>query len=179
MGERTESSPLYSIPLYFKPKTESIPFYFQKTDSIPFYSISSQEHTVKTIRFADLAYTPASHENPLSPGVLKKVLLQKADLQPGRVQMINWASLGVGKQFARHYHEDMQEIFILVRGDAEITVGMETAALHRGDAVVIDAREIHQMRNRGSEDVEYLAMGITGEKGGKTVVVDEWHTVSG
>jgi len=53
--------------------------------------------------------------------------------------MVNWASLGAGKQFARHYHEDMQEIFIIVQGEAEITVGDESATLCRGDAVVIDA----------------------------------------
>ena len=87
--------------------------------------------------------------------------------------MVNWASLAVGKQFARHYHEDMQEIFILVEGAAEITVGMETATLCRGDAVVIAAREIHQMRNAGTEAVEYLAIGISSEAGGRTIVVED------
>jgi mannose-6-phosphate isomerase-like protein (cupin superfamily) len=119
------------------------------------------------------SFVPAAHENPLSPGVLKKVLLEKADLRPGRIQMVNWASLGVGKRFAPHYHEDMQEIFILVQGEAEITVGTDTATLRRGDAVVIDPREVHQMRNSGAEAVEYLAIGITSEAGGKTVVVGE------
>jgi mannose-6-phosphate isomerase-like protein (cupin superfamily) len=127
---------------------------------------------MKIIRFADREFVPASHEDPLSPGALKKVLLQKADLQPGRVQMVNWSSLGPGKSFARHYHEDMQEIFILVQGQAEITAAEQTAALGRGDAVVIDAREIHEMRNTGPETVEYLAIGITREEGGRTVVVE-------
>jgi mannose-6-phosphate isomerase-like protein (cupin superfamily) len=126
---------------------------------------------MKFIPFTARRFVPASHENPLSPGVLKKVLIEKGDLQPGRVQMINWASLAVGKHFARHYHEDMQEIFIVVQGRAEITVGTQTAELHRGDTVVIDAREVHQMRNIGSEEVDYLAIGITSEAGGKTVVV--------
>ncbi len=128
---------------------------------------------MKTIPFAYHSFVPAAHENPLSPGVLKKVLLAKADLQPGRVQMINWASLGVGKRFAPHYHEDMQEIFILVQGEAKITVGQETATLCRGDTVVINPREVHQMQNIGAETVEYLAIGITTEAGGKTVVVEQ------
>jgi len=128
---------------------------------------------MRIIRSAGRAFVPASHENPLSPGVLKRVLLEKADLQPGRIQMVNWASLGVGKRFARHYHEDMQEIFILVQGEAEITVAAETATLRRGDAVVIDPREVHWMRNAGTEAVEYLAIGIASEAGGKTVVVEE------
>jgi mannose-6-phosphate isomerase-like protein (cupin superfamily) len=128
---------------------------------------------VKIIPFASRSFVPAAHENPLAPGVLKKVLLEKADLQPGRVQMVNWASLGIGKHFARHFHEDMQEIFILVQGKAEITVGDETAVLGRGDTVVIDAREAHAMRNIGQETVGYLAVGITREEGGKTIVVEE------
>jgi mannose-6-phosphate isomerase-like protein (cupin superfamily) len=131
------------------------------------------DDTMKLIPFAAGAFEPAAHENPLSPGVLKKVLLKKADLQPGRVQMVNWASLAIGKRFARHYHEDMQEVFILVRGEAEITVAAETVRLCRGDAIVIDPREIHQMWNVGSEEVEYLAMGITSEAGGRTVVVED------
>ena len=128
---------------------------------------------MRIIASASRSFVPAGHENPLSPGVLKKILLEKADLQPGRIQMVNWASLGAGKAFARHYHEDMQEIFILVQGEAQITVAAETAVLRRGDAVVIDPREVHQMRNMGTEAVEYLAIGITREAGGKTVVVEE------
>jgi mannose-6-phosphate isomerase-like protein (cupin superfamily) len=127
---------------------------------------------MRIITSASRSFVPAAHENPLSPGVLKKVLLEKADLRPGRIQMVNWASLGAGKEFARHYHEDMQEIFILVEGEAEITVAAETATLRRGDAVVIDPREIHQMRNAGRDAVEYLAIGITSQTGGKTVVVE-------
>jgi mannose-6-phosphate isomerase-like protein (cupin superfamily) len=127
---------------------------------------------MKIIAFADRSFVPAGHENPLLPGVLKKVLFEKADLQPGRIQMVNWASLGVGKRFARHYHEDMQEIFVLVGGEAEITVAAETVKLRRGDAILIDPREIHAMYNPGSEEVEYLAIGITNEMGGRTVIVD-------
>jgi mannose-6-phosphate isomerase-like protein (cupin superfamily) len=127
---------------------------------------------MKTIRSADLSFVPASHENPLAPGVWKRVLLQKADLRPGIVQMVNWASLPVGKSFAPHYHEDMQEIFVIVQGEARIAVGEETTLLRRGDAVLIDPREVHEMWNNGTEAVEYLAIGITAGTGGRTVVVE-------
>jgi mannose-6-phosphate isomerase-like protein (cupin superfamily) len=104
--------------------------------------------------------------------VWKKVLFDKRDFQAGAVQMVNWAKLPVGHAFATHYHEDMQEIFVIVQGIAEITVGTDKAILRRGDAVLIDPREVHQMRNIGDEDVEYFAMGITAETGGRTVVVE-------
>ena len=127
---------------------------------------------MKFIPFDAQSFTPASHENPVSPGVLKKVLAAKADLQPGRLQMINWSNQAAGKRFARHYHEDMQEVFIIVGGEAEIAIGAETLKLRRGDAVVIDPGEVHQMWNLGPAEVEYLVVGITSEAGGKTVLLD-------
>ena len=56
---------------------------------------------MRTIRSADLPFVPAGHEDPQDPGVWKKVLLEKADLRAGHVQMVNWARLpaGMGKNF--------------------------------------------------------------------------------
>jgi mannose-6-phosphate isomerase-like protein (cupin superfamily) len=126
---------------------------------------------MKVIRCDDKAYVPASHENPLAPGVWKKVLFQRDELQPGTVQMVNWARLPPGSSFAAHYHEDMQEVFIIVAGEAEMTARGQTVALGRGDTIAVDACEVHSMANRGNEDVEYVVFGVTGNKGGKTVVV--------
>ena len=127
---------------------------------------------MKIISASDRTFIPASHENPSAPGVWKKVLFTRDELQPGRVQMINWARLPAGSRFANHYHEDMQEIFLILQGEAEITVGSQTHVLHRGDAIAIDAHEAHTMRNVGDIDVEYMAMGITADLGGRTVVVE-------
>lgn len=126
---------------------------------------------MKIVRFSDREFVPAGHESPISPGVWKKVLLVKQDLTPGTVQMVNWARLPAGRSFAPHYHEDMQEVFVMLTGEAEITVGEETSVLRRGDAILIDAREVHEMRNSGSTDAEYLAIGIAGTANGKTVVI--------
>jgi mannose-6-phosphate isomerase-like protein (cupin superfamily) len=127
---------------------------------------------MKIISASDRTFIPAGHENPNAPGVWKKVLFARDELQPGRVQMINWARLPVGSRFANHYHEDMQEIFLILQGEAEITVDSQTHILRRGDAIAIDAREAHTMRNLGDIDVEYMAMGITADRGGRTVVVE-------
>jgi mannose-6-phosphate isomerase-like protein (cupin superfamily) len=126
---------------------------------------------MQTVYFHQRDYVPASHEDPLAPGVWKKILLGREDVQAGRVQMVNWARLPVGQAFAPHYHEDLQEIFVIVSGQAEITAGTETAVLRRGDVVSIAPREVHQMRNCGDTDVEYVVLGIAAGVGGKTVVV--------
>jgi mannose-6-phosphate isomerase-like protein (cupin superfamily) len=127
---------------------------------------------MKTIFAAQRPFIPASHENPLAPGTWKKVLFQKDDFQAGRVQMVNWARMPAGQAFAPHYHEDMQEIFVIMRGAAAITVDGQTVALGPGDAVLIDAREVHRMWNTGAEDVDYLAMGVSAGADGRTVVVE-------
>ena len=127
---------------------------------------------MRIVLAADQSFVPAGHENPLAPGVWKKVLFQKADLQPGTVQMVNWARLPAGNTFSPHYHEDMQEIFIILRGEAQIMVDQQTVVLREGDSILIDAREVHRMWNTTREDVDYIAMGIAGAKNGRTVVVE-------
>jgi len=80
---------------------------------------------MKIFRLKDLDWIPASHESQQSPSVWKKVLLQKADLLEGRVQMVNWCRMEAEKAFRAHYHEDMEEIFIILKGQAKILVDGE------------------------------------------------------
>ena len=118
-----------------------------------------------------LSFEPASHEDRQSPGVFKKIMAIKEDFIPGRAQMINWALLPAGRSFRAHYHEDMQEIFVMLSGRVEMRCAGQSAVLERGDAVLIDPGEVHAMRNLCGEDVEYVVMGIALGTGGKTVVV--------
>jgi mannose-6-phosphate isomerase-like protein (cupin superfamily) len=136
------------------------------------YSFFTVERAMHIIRGNDIDYIPASHERPDEPGVLKKVLVQAADLIDGKVQMINWALLPAGKSFQAHYHEDMQEIFILVQGRTQIDIKDESAELNTGDAVFIPVSAVHTMHNPYVEDAAYIAIGITLGRGGKTVVVE-------
>jgi mannose-6-phosphate isomerase-like protein (cupin superfamily) len=128
---------------------------------------------VQIVYADDRSYVAAGHEDPRNPGVWKKVLLQRTDLRRGSVQMVNWAKMPAGRGFAAHYHEAMQEVFIIFRGRARLTVGDQTVLLQPGDTAVIDPQEVHRMVNDGDADVEYLAMGIVERPGGRTIVVDE------
>jgi len=130
---------------------------------------------MKVIRAETLPFEPASHEDPANPGVLKKILLQRDAIPQGIIQMINWAKLPVQHSFRPHYHEDMDEIFILVAGEAILTCDQETVRLTAGDAVVIPAQSVHEMKNDGSEDVEYIVAGISRGTNGQTIVVAEEH----
>jgi len=95
----------------------------------------------------------------------------KNHLIDGRVQMVNWSRLPAGKSFQPHYHEDMQEVFIILNGTVEMTVTDMTCELNGGDAILISPKEIHQMKNTCDDAVDYVVFGISTEQGGKTVNV--------
>ena len=121
-------------------------------------------------------FIPASHEDPRNPGVLKRVIADRTQLQAGQVQMLNWSLLPVGNSFQPHYHEDMQEIFVLLRGQVTMQGRSENAAtqqvtMNPGDCVIVAPREIHQMHNVGDIPAEYLVFGISSGQHGKTVIV--------
>lgn len=126
---------------------------------------------MKIIRLNDLPKVPASHEDPVDPGVLKQILLRRDDLVPGRIQMINWSTLLSDKSFRSHYHEAMDEVFIILDGEVEVTVGEEKERLGRGDAVVIPEGAVHVMKNLTDQKVHYIAIGIARREWGKTVIV--------
>lgn len=142
------------------------------------------------VRGSQSPLVPASHEDPQDPGVLKRVLLSASSLTAGQVQMVNWSVLRAGRQFAAHYHQDMQEVFVMLAGVADMqvwstksrleadrmpTVDPQKFSLQAGDALLVEPGEIHQMINRGTEDVTYLVFGISNQENGKTVVVGPAH----
>lgn len=124
---------------------------------------------MKIIRFEDLEFIPASHENPQNPGVLKKILLKRDDLPAGRMQMINWCKLLTGKGFAPHYHESMIEVFIIMNGKVKATIDNEVKILEKGDCVIALEKQVHVFENICYEDVYYLCLGLVTAEGGKSV----------
>ena len=129
-------------------------------------------------RSAELTLEPAAHEDPRDPGCLKKILVRRADIPAGRLQMVNWVLLKPQRAFEAHYHEKMTEIFIVLSGRAAIEVDAEKDLLMEGDAVVIPPRHVHTMTALDDQAVHYLAMGIVHGDGGRTVVVaDQAHAV--
>lgn len=126
---------------------------------------------MKIVKFDSMKFIPASHEDPEDPGVVKKILFKKDELMAGRVQMINWAKLLPGKSFRKHFHEAMAEIFVITSGTAKMKVESKVVKLMKGDAILMEPGERHEMFNLGMESIEYVVVGIVTQDGGKTVVV--------
>lgn len=115
---------------------------------------------MKIIRFGDIPQVPAAHEDPKNPSVLKKVLFRLGDLASGKIQMVNWATILPNRSFSLHHHESMQEIFIMLGDGVVAGVDGKEIVLSRGDALVVEAKESHEMKNIGVFPVDYLAVGI-------------------
>ena len=126
---------------------------------------------MKIVRFKNLDFIPASHEDPKDPGALKKVLLNRDDIPAGRIQMINWAKIPKGKSFAPHYHEKMIEVFIIMNGKVKARIADEEAILEKGDMVIAMMGQVHTMTNLSYEDIDYITVGVVTSEGGKTVNV--------
>ncbi len=124
---------------------------------------------MKIIKASKLEFIPASHENKKDPGVYKKTLFKKNDFISGNLQMVNWAKLPANKSFNLHYHQDMQEVFIILNGKVEIEINKEKEELSKGDAVLIPIKAKHKMTNLTNKDVEYIVIGISTNKGGETI----------
>ncbi|NMC36138.1 cupin domain-containing protein [Candidatus Beckwithbacteria bacterium] len=128
---------------------------------------------MKLIRACDKQFESASHEDSKNPGVLKKVMLTYQDFIKGFVPMVNWAKLPVGKSFVPHYHETMQEIFIMTKGKAKMIVDKKSFILKPKDVMVVDKHEVHEMINIGKTDVFYVVFGVSEGIEGKTVIVTQ------
>lgn len=126
---------------------------------------------MKIVRFTDLDFMPASHEDPKNPGVLKKVLLKRDDLPEGRIQMINWAKLPVGKSFSPHFHEEMVEVFIIISGKVKAKIDTGEVILEKGDMAVAEEKQVHVFENIGEGDADYICIGIVTSEGGRSIKV--------
>jgi len=127
----------------------------------------------KKIIFRNLNFIPASHEKKDDPGVVKKILMKSEDFPMNiKIQMINWARLFMGRSFISHYHEDMDELFIITCGKVKIIINGHDDILESGDAIYIPQGSIHKMDNVSNSDVDYIAIGLSRNKGGKTVITE-------
>ena len=127
---------------------------------------------MKHIPAGNQSFVPASHEDPQNPGVLKRVIATQSDILRGQIMMVNWSRLPGDSAFQSHYHEDMQEVFVLLSGHVRMTIDQQNMELQRGDTVIVEPREIHSMQNLQTTPAEYLVFGVSTESDGKTVIVE-------
>jgi mannose-6-phosphate isomerase-like protein (cupin superfamily) len=57
--------------------------------------------------------------------------------------------LPVGSSVGRHHHLETEEVYYILRGTGEMTVGDETRTVETGDAIFIPRGHTHTLENTG------------------------------
>jgi mannose-6-phosphate isomerase-like protein (cupin superfamily) len=64
-----------------------------------------------------------------------------------------------------HYHNGVEEIYLVIKGKGIVKVNDEQADIIYGDAIPVRAKEIHSLENNSDEPLELIVYGVALEKG--------------
>jgi mannose-6-phosphate isomerase-like protein (cupin superfamily) len=85
------------------------------------------------------------------------VLLPREKTECAEVVMEEWPA---GGQAPLNRHPDMEQLYYIVAGKAEVVVGDEKGEATAGDLVFIPRDALHAIRNSGEEKLVYLCFDI-------------------
>jgi mannose-6-phosphate isomerase-like protein (cupin superfamily) len=99
-------------------------------------------------------------EVPLLEGGPGEVIRELAGLARGNSRRLSLAevTVGPGGGSLEHYHRHTEEVYYLLRGQAQLTVGDETRMVGAGDTIVIPPGGRHKIVNVGEGDLILLAI---------------------
>ena len=89
-----------------------------------------------------------------------------------RKQSLAEARLKPGARTAPHYHPKTEEIYYILRGSGEMTIGQQSRHVGPGDAIAIPPGEVHTILNSGAELLVFLCCCAPAYENDDTVMVE-------
>ena len=87
-------------------------------------------------------------------------------------QSLAEARIAPGLATQPHYHPMTEEIYYILEGVGEITIGDEMRTVGPGDAIAIPPGSIHTIRNQGDQTLLFLCCCAPGYEHQDTVLMD-------
>jgi mannose-6-phosphate isomerase-like protein (cupin superfamily) len=86
------------------------------------------------------------------------------------VFLTNWSYvdhlvLPPGVSEGLHRHTGVEEVYYVINGEGEASVGGESTPIRKGDAIPLQLSDPHAFRNTGQTDLEFMILGIAAQKG--------------
>ena len=99
----------------------------------------------------------------------KDTVLYRRALGPSAFRS-NWAFVDhllipAGSSVGSHFHNGVEEVYLVIKGKGTVRVNDETAQIVNGDAVPVRAGEIHSFEPDKGEALEMIIYGVALEKG--------------
>lgn len=66
---------------------------------------------------------------------------------------------------------EMSEVYYVLGGDGDVTIGSETAPIHTGDAIPVRLGETRTIKNTGSAPLEFIVFGIARDMDAKRALM--------
>ncbi len=100
---------------------------------------------------------PPYMENP-GGEALQEIL----GVQVGEIQSHSLAEVRIPPNGAStpHFHRNSEESYLILSGQAHLTIDGQDLILTTGDSIVIQPPEVHQIRNESEVDLVFLAICV-------------------
>lgn len=111
----------------------------------------------KIMKIANLNQLPqqaVSH----NPEIKKQVMLSQGDLP--HLTNFSQATFAPGQIAIAHTHQDMSEVFFVSSGKGIICINQQEYQLVPGVCVSVEAGEVHEVKNTGTENLILTYFGI-------------------
>lgn len=109
---------------------------------------------MKKTSLAELPREGVSHD----PQIIKQVLLRRGDVP--HLTAFSRSVLLPGQSARAHQHLDMFEIFFVESGAGVMKVNDREHQLGRGDCVLVEPREVHEITNNSDGDLVLNYFGV-------------------